>query len=605
MRVPTYNRQTQTTAKTGAINLSVRANPGALSQGQSALAGMARTAENTALKWYETETKERRLNELTKAENAYKIQLQNLKLASLDEDPNTVINGNPSAGKDSWEITAMNNMMTIANMIDDKKVRSSFLASAEQLMIGERASVFQSARNRQIDIAKADELEQVELLIKDAVQGNGHQRATAMLELFGGSQQQGPPGAPRRTVVGIFDEMADRGLLTQTEAFNLTKNTRQRISKSDFRTRLASADRSGDPAEAAQLVADVMDPKNFADMKPEDRDTAFTQAVNLEQNLQKRAVQAAEKAEATASKQQKNRHNENARDIVAKIITANENPDDVTAQNNKPTSLDIANLLASDGISDSFARVAQDLINDVDADVRDPDLIAGIFSDISEATTDEQIDAAVARITPNMGVNGTIPLQDALSLLRFADGKKAKTVESTDIEFYRQQLDDITGATAYRISGVGVGEDEVFRQVDAADTYRRLTTDPVNPMSGRDAYKYVIEQFFRARKDRINFLAPAPFLNTYFGGKKPSEWSGQDVVNARLQIMGNPNLTQLQKTLEFETLDEITKLIESRPPPPPPGNPQEGERSWGDWWSSWWGGNDSISDRENDLRNPG
>ena len=41
----------------------------------------------------------------------------------------------------------MNNMMTIANMIDDKKVRSSFLASAEQLMIGERASVFQSARN--------------------------------------------------------------------------------------------------------------------------------------------------------------------------------------------------------------------------------------------------------------------------------------------------------------------------------------------------------------------------------------------------------------------------------------------------------------------------
>ena len=354
MRVPTYNRQTQTTAKTGAINLSVRANPGALSQGQSALAGMARTAENAALKWYETETKERRLNELTKAENAYKIQLQNLKLASLNEDPNTVINGNPSAGKDSWEITAMNNMMTIANMIDDKKVRSSFMASAEQLMIGERASVFQNARNRQIDIAKADELEQVELLIKDAVQGNGHQRATAMLELFGGSQQQGPPNAPRRTVIGIFDEMADRGLITRTEAFNLTKNTRQRISKSDFRTRLASADRSGNPAEAAQLVADVMDPKNFADMKPEDRDTAFTQAVNLEQNLQKRAVQAAEKAETTASRQQKKRHSENAREIVAKIITANENPDDVTAQNNKPTSLDIANLLAADGISDSL-----------------------------------------------------------------------------------------------------------------------------------------------------------------------------------------------------------------------------------------------------------
>ena len=193
-------------------------------------------------------------------------------------------------------------------------------------------------------------------------------------------------------------------------------------------------------------------------MKPEDRDTAFTQAVNLEQNLRS-ALSGCGKSRGNRQQAAKEWHNENARDIVAKIITANENPDDVTAQNNKPTSLDIANLLASDGISDSFARVAQDLINDVDADVRDPDLIAGIFSDISEATTDEQIDAAVARITPNMGVNGTIPLQDALSLLRFADGKKAKTVESTDIEFYRQQLDDITGATAYRISGVGVGED--------------------------------------------------------------------------------------------------------------------------------------------------
>ena len=159
-------------------------------------------------------------------------------------------------------------------------------------MIGERASVFQSARNRRIDIAVADELQAAELLIKDAVQGNGHQRAVAMIELFGGSQRADWPddddtGAP---VMGIFDEMADRGLITREKAFNLKKNTQQRIAKSDFRTRLASADRSGNPAEAAQLVADVMDPKNFSDMKPEDRDTAFTQAVNLEQQLQKRAA---------------------------------------------------------------------------------------------------------------------------------------------------------------------------------------------------------------------------------------------------------------------------------------------------------------------------
>ena len=494
--------------------------------------------------------------------------------------------------------------MTIANMIDDKKVRSSFMQSAEQIMIGERASVFQSARNRQIDIAVADELQAAELHIKDAVQGNKHQRSVAMLELFGGSQQVGSPNEPPRTVVGIYDQMADRGLITREEAFKKTKNTRERIAKSDFRSRLASADRSGNPAEAAQLVADVMDPKNFSDMKPEDRDTAFTQAVNLEQQLQKRAVQLAEKAETTAAREQKNRHSDNARKIIARIITADENPNNERAQSDRPTSLEIANLLTTDGISDAFARTANDLINDVDADVRDPDLIAGIFSDISVAKTDEQIDAAVARITPNMGKDGTIPLQDALSLLRFADGKKNKTLETKDIDFYQQQLDDITGATAYRISGMGVGEDEVFRQADAADTYRRLTTDPANPMPAREAYQMVIEQFFRARKQRIDFLAPAPFLDVYFGGKKPSEWTAQDVSGARIAITSNRNLTELEKTLEFETLDQITKLIESRPPPAPSGDTQQGDPGWSSWLPNWWGNNNSLSDRENDIRNP-
>ena len=205
--------------------------------------------------------------------------------------------------------------------------------------------------------------------------------------------------------------------------------------------------------------------------------------------------------------------------------------------------------MTTDGISDAFARTANDLINDVDADVRDPDLIAGIFSDISVAKTDEELDAAVARITPAMGKDGTIPLQDALALLRFADGKKNKTLDTKDIDFYRQQLEDITGATAYRISGgMGVGEDEVFRQADAADTYRRLTTDPVNPMPAREAYQMVIEQFFRAAENKeLISLAPAPFLDIYFGGKKPSEWTAQDVSGARIAITTNRNLTELER----------------------------------------------------------
>lgn len=605
MRVPTYQQQTNRTPKTGAINFSVRANPGAAAAGMQAIAGALAQAENTAVTWYETEKKEERLNQLTKAENAYKVLLQDLKVKSTNEDPNTVMNGNTAAGKESWEATAVRNMQKISNAIEDKRVRSAFERSAQQIMIGERASVYQSARNRQIDIAKADEFEKAEILIKDAVQGSGHQRVTAMLELFGSIGGQAGEYGTAPAVTGHYEQMADRGLITRTEAFNYIRNTKQRIAKSDFRTRLASADKSGDPTEAAQLVADVNDPRNFVDMKPEDRDTAFTQAVNLEQQLQKRQVQLAEKAEVANKKEQTRRHEGNERDIIARIITANENPNDSSAQSNRPTSLELADLLRTDGISDSFARIAEDLINDIDAEVRDPDLIADIFSKLSEAKTDVEIDDAVARIRPNMGKGGSVPLEDALSLLRFADGKKTKTVDSTDIDFYRQQLEDATGATAYRISGLGVGQDEVFRQLDAADTYRRLTLDPVKPMPGREAFKLVLEQFMRARQERINFLAPATFLNDYFDGKKPQTWTGADIDTARSLIAKNSNLTQLEKVIEYETLDEIIQIIDKSAPPPAPSTNNQQDNNWFDrQYNRLFGGSNSISDREKALQKP-
>ena len=40
MRVPTYRSQSKMTSKTGAINFSVQANPGALSAGSRAMAGL-------------------------------------------------------------------------------------------------------------------------------------------------------------------------------------------------------------------------------------------------------------------------------------------------------------------------------------------------------------------------------------------------------------------------------------------------------------------------------------------------------------------------------------------------------------------------------------
>tara|TARA_R100001463_G_scaffold32675_3_gene73065 strand:+ start:6284 stop:8086 length:1803 start_codon:yes stop_codon:yes gene_type:complete len=599
MRVPTYQRQTATTNKTGAINFSVRANPGALSAGLSAAGNAARALEGAAIDYIKKENKERRLNQLTKAENNYKVEMQNLKFSSLSEDPNTVINGNAAQGKKSWEDNARASMNKIADALSDKKVRKAFLGSAEQIMIGERSSVFQNARNRQIDISVADELQQAEILVQDAVQGNKHQRDVALLQLFGGQIENGV------VVDGLYDQMAKRGLIDYKEAFRRNTSTRQRISKSDFRSRLAAADRSADPAQAATLVADVMDPQKFAFMKPEDRDTGLKQAVDLEQTLRKRQIADAEKQEKTDKRQQIKRHKDSARALLAKIQKFKADPDNQTFKDQLPRPLEIAEALATDRINETTAKLLTDLLNDEDAEQRDPAFILDVFNKIGDAETPDEIDDQLDRLEGKIGAGGTVPLNDAINIQKYGDSKKANTRESGDIKFYQNQLNDLTGQTAFRLSGIGVGQDEIQRQLDAEDTYRRLVLDPDAPLKPRDAYLQVAEQFVRARKAQINFLAPASFLQRHFNGETPQTWTRESVAAARQSIQNAPDMSQLEKSLEFETLDLIIAEIEKIQEAAVVGEPQDGDTSRSSWFSGLSIFNpNSLRDQQNDLRNP-
>ena len=225
MRVPTYQRQTATTAKTGAINFSVRANPGALSAGTRAVGDLFASVENAALSWYEQEQKLMRQQKLSEKEIELDNALEKLKNEQRDRDPTFVLKGDPGNNELSFSELAMSKLDELAFAIDDKKVRSAFLSAARQTVNRSQISVNQDARNRLIDQRAATSLQAAAKLEDKIVMGNGADRVENSLKLFGGQDSEG------NEVIGAYYQMAAEGLITETKAFELTRSAKKNVDK--------------------------------------------------------------------------------------------------------------------------------------------------------------------------------------------------------------------------------------------------------------------------------------------------------------------------------------------------------------------------------------
>jgi len=231
MKVPTYNRQTRTTAKTGAINFSVRANPGVLAQGQRAVGAAFGEIEKAAVSWYAQEQKLKRLDELNKKEIELETVLDDLKTKQRTRDPNLILDGDPTKNEFSFGELAEQAINNIASGIQNKRVKSAFLSAARQTANTTMISVNQDARTRLVDAAAANALKKAAGLEDRMVMGNKAERAAAELNLFGGQDGAG------NKVRGAYFQMADNGLITETKAFQLTRkaelNVRKRKQKAD------------------------------------------------------------------------------------------------------------------------------------------------------------------------------------------------------------------------------------------------------------------------------------------------------------------------------------------------------------------------------------
>lgn len=562
MKVPVYRAQTARTNKIGGVPFSVQANPGALSADTQALTQLAQTGLNESLRWTEKIVSTRRQSELAATEAKYKSTLADAKIQSLTEDPKSLMFGTDTTK--SFEERMRDEMDQIARGITDSVVRKRFKTRAEDNLLSTRISVFQDARNREIDSALTNYTSLEEGLIKDITSGNNAERAAATLRLFGGFDANGAP------VVSIYREMAENGLLKDSDIFKRELRTRQRIAGSEVQNRLSAADRSGDPNETLRLQRDLRNNKNFKYLTPEKRDAFTKQVVNLVQQQQRQVLVAQERKERNAEKQVKKNRQVNFANLVARTLEFQTNPEDPKAIANKPTPLEISNLIANGGLTPENGQQLIKLIRDEDAIDEDADLVRETNSALLAAVDPEEIDEILEGVRDEVGT--TLKSKTFISLEKFGNTLKAKTPLIKDIKKYEGYVKRLIGdheGTTLTFGGaaktVDLRNDQ--RKLDAIDTYTRLVTDADDPIDPREAFIQVRDQYLASVKAEIDFLAPAPFLSTYFKGAKPATWTREMVDNARLAITQNRNLTQLQRMLEHETLDQIINLIPSDPPP--------------------------------------
>ena len=389
MRVPTYQRQTQRTASTGARNFSVRANPGALSADIRALGDAVAVAENIGLDYYERQKSEQRDAEVTDNENKFKVFAEELLFGAKSEDPTTVLQGNRNTASFSDRLETQ--IQRQANEISDTKTRKKFLTVARASALGTVISANQDARSRQIDGNKAIELERADVLIKQAFNGNRYQRQTAYTELFGNDE-----------LPGLYDTMAARGHITQTQAVTFIRTARGRIASGDVQSRILDASESKDPVRARQLFEQLSDTEAFPDLKPEDRDRFQRSVLRLEESLSNEQVRRLEQQDRLDKNARTERHRTNASDLHRRIYSAQQNPSDAKAQADMPNELELLRRLERDEISLQIYNSTLKILRGGDI-TEDKQLVSEITDDIMSAETTEEIEAVLARLDANQG----------------------------------------------------------------------------------------------------------------------------------------------------------------------------------------------------------
>jgi len=557
MKVPTYQTQGTITAKVGATQMSVQANPAALTQGAKAFTELAGTVAKEGLTWYEQELKAERASKLAAKENELTTYLQNqqvLAKTTAQSDPVKALK----------EYTKNTNLMRnkLAGNIDDSIVKKRFLSSATTDILNKRSSVLQTVRNSQIDIGKAHIIQRTSQLERTIATGNSSEVAKAKQELFGIEI------TPGRFVGGLHASAVSAGYYTNVEGTNLTLRSKGNVDRLTVRQEITSAAISNKPDHALQVLQKVSNPKNYPNLRPEDRNNLIKEANNLVGMLTRREISLEKSNQTKAKKDLTIKQSNNFDDFLTSFIESNKPNSTVTA----PTTNSILESFKNAGIDDKQFGVLNDLILGKDAPISDATVVVDFYERLALAQNNDQIIAIMKEVQNKIGPDGSVMLGDATAIIKTAKGYLAGSTETKETQRYASILKTAIGDSPGGVSVAGFKQQSSMglRRADALATYYALVGEGLT--SPIEAYKQVASMYADNLSNEMGFLAPTSMLMKSVGKADINDWNINDITKANQYINDNPidprtnkkTYTPLEVALEKETIGLVKDFLKTK-----------------------------------------
>ena len=543
MRVPTYRSQIKMTSKTGAINFSVQASPGALSAGSRAMAGLGDLGMKISLDYLETQLKMERTAEINKRENGIREKASSLIREAQTKNFTNTTEAN-TFFLNKWTPIAMK----ATKGISDNVIRSNVTEKLTDLRLIALNDFNKVSRLQIIDYGKAQAVKKEKLLIDKISTSSGAALAEATDQLYGEN--------------GLYASMVSDNLITQEAAQKRILATKSKAARLTVNKELSAAAYGQDANAASQIANNLFDANKYPDLSENERVILQGQANTLSNRLTNQAARAAEKQTRVNDKLIKKTQRKTFSTFLLKI------------RNKDPVTLQKIETLYGDGKLDTnqYNTLTTNIIEG-DEVSSNQGTILDFKNEIYDAEDKFEIDTILDKYEKKIGIGKDIAIKDFISLTEFAENQKASTPRAKETKKLRSLIKQSIGISGIAMPGASSVRDNLLG-ADALDTFDRLIDDKDvngNVRNVRDVYNEVIDQINNTKNEQ-NFLA----LNTKsreilddfnFIGLSP------DAVRTRLNVLkqqieeDTTNFSALEKAIEFETIKHFLKnykLIQAR-----------------------------------------
>lgn len=523
------------TSKTGAINFSVQANPGALSAGSRAMSSFGDLGMKLSLDYLEKQLKMERAADINKRENEIRSKASSLIREAQTKNFTTTEEANAYFNR-KWQPISLR----ATTKIKDNVVRSSITEKLGDLRLIALNDFNKVSRLKIIDHGTAQAIKKEKLLIDKISTSSGAALAEATDQLYGEN--------------GLYASMVSDNLITKEAAEKRILATKSKAARLTVNKELSAAAYGQDANAASQIANNLFDASKYPDLSENERVILQKQANTLSNRLDSQVARAAEKQSRINDKLIKKTQRQTFSTFLLKI------------RNKEPVTLHKIETLFGDGKLDAtqFNTLTTNIIEG-DEVASDQGTVLEFRNEIYDAEDEYEIDAILDKYGKKIGLGKEIRIEDFISLTDFAESQKAKTPRAKEAKKLRSLIKQSIGVSGIAMPGMSTVRDNLLA-ADALDTFDRLVDDKDvngNVRNVRDVYNEVIDQINNTKNEQ-NFLAlntkSREILDDFDFKNKTEDEVKQRLNNLKQQIEEDTtNFSALEKAIEFETIKHFLK----------------------------------------------